>query len=101
MRAEFLEAVVRLAIAKFLEKRTEGPGKPTAALPPKKGVGVKVMDEAALAAAAANEEAAQGLRERMAGLSECQTLEDACRRLLDHFLIPLVPPETKVRPSPI
>ena len=95
MRAEFLEALIRVTIAKFLEKRTEGPSKPTTA-PPKKGGG-KVMDEAAAVAAAANEEAAQGLRERMEGLGECQTLEDACRRLLDHFLIPWVPPEAKVR----
>ena len=93
MRAEFLEAIIRIAVAKFLEKRgAAAPPPPPAAV--KKGG--KPMDEEALAAAAAYEDKAKELREQMAGLGDCLTLEEACRRMLDHFILPMVPPESKV-----
>ena len=95
MRAEFLEAIIRIAIAKFLEKRSSAaaPVSPPQAAIKKSG---RPTDEEALAAAAEYEDKAKELRERMVRLGDCQTLEDACRRMLDHFIIPMVPPEAKV-----
>ena len=86
---QFLEAIIRIGITKFMEARFQGKTSKKKKKGGKKGSATGAEDEADL-------DIAGELEKRMEALGPCTSAAEAIRRLCDNFLFPLTPPESIV-----
>ena len=86
--------MVRIAVIKFLEKPSDAPSsKSNTPRRPRRPEADAAPDAAVGVCDSASSDDPNLLMESM---GECKDLTEACQRLLDHFILPYVPPEALV-----